>query len=79
MRPPEIFETDRLRLRRPVIADAEAIFTEYGQDLEVAMYLTWRPTGKLEDTREHLRTSATAWREGAATAAISREIVTATR
>ena len=66
MRPPEIFETDRLRLRRPVIEDAEAIFVEYAQDLEVTMYLTWKPTGKLEDTREHLRASATAWREGAA-------------
>lgn len=66
MRPPEIFETDRLRLRRPVIEDAEAIFAEYAQDLEVTMYLTWKPTGKLEDTREHLRASATAWREGTA-------------
>ena len=66
MRPPEIFETDRLRLRRSVVEDAEAIFTEYGQDLEVTMYLTWRPTGKLRDTREHLRASDEAWREGTA-------------
>ena len=66
MNPPESFDTDRLRLRRSVVEDAEAIFTEYAQDAEVAMYLTWKPTGKLEDTREHLRASAGAWREGTA-------------
>jgi len=66
MKPPEILETDRLRLRRSKLEDAEAIFAEYAQDSEVTMYLSWRPTGKIEDTREHLRTSATAWKEGKA-------------
>ena len=46
--------------------DAEAIFAEYAQDAEVTKYLTWRPTGNIEDTRKHLRTSATAWKEGKA-------------
>lgn len=66
MRPPESFETDHLRLRRSVVEDAEAIFAEYAQDREVTMYLAWRPTGQIEDTREHLRVSAKAWEEGKA-------------
>lgn len=66
MRPAEVLETDRLRLRHSVMEDAEAIFAEYAQDAEVTKYLTWRPTGNIEDTREHLRTSATAWKEGKA-------------
>lgn len=64
MNPPEILETDRLRLRRSAENDAEAIFTEYAQDLEVTKYLSWKPTGKLEDARAHLRQSAIAWEQG---------------
>jgi RimJ/RimL family protein N-acetyltransferase len=66
MRPPESLETDRLRLRRSAVEDAEAIFAEYAQDPGVTMYLTWKPTGNIEDTREHLRTTASAWKEGKA-------------
>jgi len=62
---PERFETERLLLRRSMVEDAEAIFAGYAQDHEVTKYLTWKATGNIEDTREHLRTSATAWREGA--------------
>jgi RimJ/RimL family protein N-acetyltransferase len=53
MKPPEVIKTERLRLRRSVLEDAEAIFAEYAQDSEVTTYLTWRPTGNIEDTREH--------------------------
>jgi RimJ/RimL family protein N-acetyltransferase len=36
--PPEVIETPRLTLRPPLMADAEAIFTAYAQDAEVAKY-----------------------------------------
>jgi RimJ/RimL family protein N-acetyltransferase len=35
MRPPEVIQTQRLYLRLPLMEDAEAIFTQYGQDPEV--------------------------------------------
>ena len=66
MKPREIIQTDRLWLRRAVIDDAEEIFDIYGRNLEVTKYLSWKPTGNLEDTRAHLRASALAWEEGRA-------------
>lgn len=66
MSPPERIDTARLRLRRSAESDAEALFAAYAQDREVTMYLAWRPTGRLEDTREHLRLSRAAWEEGRA-------------
>ena len=38
--PPEILETERLRLRKPVLQDAEEIFRKYAKDPEVTKYLT---------------------------------------
>jgi RimJ/RimL family protein N-acetyltransferase len=35
MKPPEHIETERLVLRIPTLADAEAIFNSYAQDSEV--------------------------------------------
>ncbi|MGH7771372.1 MAG: GNAT family N-acetyltransferase [Candidatus Binatia bacterium] len=64
MEPPEILETDRLRLRRPVMEDAEAIFTYYAQDPEVTKYLTWRPSQSVEETRVHLLMCDAAWSQG---------------
>jgi len=48
---PEDFETERLRLRRPVLSDAESIFHAYAQDPEVTRYLVWRPHAGIETTR----------------------------
>jgi [ribosomal protein S5]-alanine N-acetyltransferase len=66
MRPPEILESSRLRLRRLVEDDAEAVFAAYAQDPEVTKYLVWRRTGNLEDTRHALRSATEAWDEGKA-------------
>jgi len=66
MHPPEIIQTDRLCLRRALVEDAGAIFATYGWDLEVTKYLSWKPTGDIEDTRAHLRASVLAWEEGRA-------------
>ena len=48
MRPPEVLETDRLRLRVPTLEDAPEIFLQYAQDPEVTKYLTWRPHQSIE-------------------------------
>ncbi len=64
--PPERIDTARLRLRRSAESDAAALFAAYAQDREVTMYLAWRPTGRLEDTREHLRIARAAWEDGRA-------------
>jgi RimJ/RimL family protein N-acetyltransferase len=66
MIPPQVIETQRLRLRSARESDAEEIFAAYGQDAEATMYLAWRPSGRLEDTREHLRLTAKARQEGKA-------------
>jgi RimJ/RimL family protein N-acetyltransferase len=66
MIPPNIIDTARLRLRAARESDADAIFAAYGQDHEATMYLAWRPSGRIEDTREHLRLTARAREEGRA-------------
>ena len=50
--PPEILETVRLRLRKPIAADAKAIFSRYAQDPEVTKYVSWRAHQKVAETRE---------------------------
>src|SRR5574341_1103293 len=62
MRPPESFETVRLLLRRPIMADAEAIFNGYAQDSEVARYLTWRPHKNISETEQFLSTYIENWK-----------------
>jgi RimJ/RimL family protein N-acetyltransferase len=66
MRPPETFETPRLTLRMPVITDAEAIFSCYAQDAEVAKYMIWRPHENVEETREFVRRCMLGWEDGSA-------------
>jgi len=66
MKPPETWDTDRLRLRRSGVEDAAPIFAAYAQDFEVSMYLAWKPTGNIEDTRAHLRAGTVLWEEGKA-------------
>jgi RimJ/RimL family protein N-acetyltransferase len=59
--PPETFETKSLRLRKPVLEDAEVIFRQYAQDPEVTKYLTWLPNRSIEETREFVRSCIAAW------------------
>jgi len=47
-------ETDRLILRKPVITDSESIFYKYAQDSEVTKYLTWKPHGNIEETKNFI-------------------------
>jgi ribosomal-protein-alanine N-acetyltransferase len=61
---PQILQTDRLILRRPVHDDAPAIFDGYARDGEVVRYLTWRPHESVADTREYLRRCDSGWDAG---------------
>ena len=62
--PPEILETERLRLRKPVLKDAEEICRQYAQDAEVTKYVSWRSHRTINETREFLRACLSAWEEG---------------
>jgi RimJ/RimL family protein N-acetyltransferase len=50
---PDSFETSRVRLRPVAVEDAEAIFSTYAQDEEVARYLIWRPHRSLSETKAY--------------------------
>jgi RimJ/RimL family protein N-acetyltransferase len=52
---PEQILTNRLRLRPPVLEDAEQIFARYGQDPAVAKYLHWTPHRSIDETLAFLR------------------------
>ena len=62
--PPETLETTRLRLRKPVLEDAEVMFRQYAQDAEVTKYVSWRAHRSINETREFLRACLCAWEEG---------------
>lgn len=57
----ERLETERLVLRRPVDADAEAIFSRYASDPEVTRYLSWPRHRSVADTRDFLDSSDLSW------------------
>ena len=61
---PREISTERLLLRVPVPEDAQRIFASYAQDMEVARYLTWRPSKKLADAEHHIHDRILAWRRG---------------
>jgi RimJ/RimL family protein N-acetyltransferase len=60
-RAPERIETARLVLRRPLVADAEAIFRRYSGDAEVTRYLSFPRHVSLDQTRAFLGWSETEW------------------
>lgn len=55
MEPFSEIRTERLLLRPPSEADAEAIFERYGQDAEVSRFMSWKPHKTIEDTLTFLR------------------------
>lgn len=61
MKPPEYIETERLVLRIPSVADAEAIFNSYAHDAKVTRYLTWRPHTRIQETKDLLANYVAAW------------------
>jgi [ribosomal protein S5]-alanine N-acetyltransferase len=61
MKGPERVETDRLVLRRPAMADAEAIFARYAGDREVTKYVGWPRHLSVEHSRAFLHFSESEW------------------
>jgi len=61
VRAPERIETTRLLLRKPVLADAEAVFARYASDPEVTRLLGWPRHRSPDDTRAFLQFSANEW------------------
>src|SRR5277367_1551847 len=57
----ERFQTERLIIRRPLTADAEAIFRGYGGDLQVTRYVSWPRHKSLQDSRDFIRFSDEQW------------------
>jgi ribosomal-protein-alanine N-acetyltransferase len=47
----EVLLGPRVRLRRPVVADADALFAEVTSDPEATRYLSWTPHPNVEETR----------------------------
>lgn len=56
-----VLESARLRFRRPVLADAEAIFARYAGDAEVTRYLAWPRHQSVDDTRGFIAWSDSEW------------------
>jgi ribosomal-protein-alanine N-acetyltransferase len=49
---PHSIETERLVLRRPQIGDAEAVFLNYANDVEVTKYMSWPRHESIEVTEQ---------------------------
>ncbi len=62
MKGPETFETDRLILRKPDVADADAIYSRYASDPEVTRYLSWKRHRSIEETKAFLAFSEAEWK-----------------
>lgn len=63
MQLPERIETPRLVLRRPVEADALAIFRAYTQDAAVSRFMVWRPHSSASETQAFIAACMAAWEE----------------
>ena len=66
MRFPDIVETSRLQLRRPLAEDSKAIFEAYAQDPAVTRYLVWRPHQSIQTTSEFIGQCLDRWSSGSA-------------
>src|SRR3989442_13510776 len=65
MTPAEVIEPGRVRLRRPVMEDAAAIFSTYAQDPEVARFVSWSVHPSVDVTRKFVEEDCVAgWKTG---------------
>ena len=65
MKGQERIETARLVLRKPTLADAEAVFQRYASDREVTKFLSWRCHQSIEETRAFLEYNEQEWTQWA--------------
>lgn len=61
MKAPLRIETSRLVLRKPTLADAEAVFARYASDPDVTKFMGWQRHQSVEDTRAFLEFSDAQW------------------
>src|SRR4051794_782944 len=61
---PEIIQTPRLRLRKPLIEDAHEVYRNYGNDPEVTRFLAWRTHRQVEDAFEAMLSRLAHWEQG---------------
>lgn len=66
MKAPPLLRTERLLLRKPALADAEAIYRRYAADPEVTHYLSWPRHQSIDDSRAFIQFSDAQWRTQAA-------------
>ena len=64
IQPPTEIQTSSLRLREPVVADAEAIFEEYAADPDVTRYMTWVPHSTSTTVADFLKVLASRAKSG---------------
>jgi len=64
VRPPEVLETARLRLRPAKVGDTGFIYDTYARDPEVTRYLAWPRHRSRNDTEAFLLRCEAAWRDG---------------
>ena len=60
---PEVIDLDRIRLRRPKLSDAAAMF-ECGSDPDVARYADWPIRTSIDSTIERIHRLDEQWRSG---------------
>ena len=58
-----MLETPRLRLRRPLVSDAVAVF-DYACDPEVVHYMDWPRSETIDSVTAYLEASGSAWQSG---------------
>lgn len=63
MKGPELIQTERLALRKPTPADADAIFTRYAGSAEITRYMSWPTHRTIADTRAFLAWSHAEWKQ----------------
>lgn len=64
MHPPEVLDTERLRIRKLVEDDAPEIFERWAKDSEITRYLTWSPHTSVEESKAHAKNSVACWEAG---------------
>lgn len=64
LRPPDIFETSRLRLRPPRVDDAQALFDAYASDPEGSRFTTWQRHQDIGETEAFLEAAVDGWADG---------------
>jgi ribosomal-protein-alanine N-acetyltransferase len=61
LKAPLQIDTPRLRLSRPTVRDAEAVFERYASDPDVTQFVGWPLHRSIDDTRAFLNFSASEW------------------